>query len=186
MPNHLDRADASLRFRQRLAGEDRARGGLSIEHVGLAVPATGASVGAVDFQDMMPCLAQGTGKTSPIRPGSFDTEGRHGAEGAGPRVEEWYPTRLTGTIVAPRRTPNAFRATAARVSLCISIPMMILRLGASCKSGLLWRVLGPGAREGGQDCDGISPSSSYQVTHPTIGGSCPRGRKINARTRGQS
>ena len=132
MPNHLDRADASLRFRQRLAGEDRARGGLSIEHVGLAVPATGASVGAVDFQDMMPCLAQGTGKTSPIRPGSFDTEGRHGAEGAGPRVEEWYPTRLTGTIVAPRRTPNAFRATAAWVSLCVSIPMMILRLGASC------------------------------------------------------
>jgi hypothetical protein len=60
------------------------------------------------------------------------------------------------------------------VSLCVSIPMMILRLGASCcNSGLLWQVLGPGAREGGQDCDGISPSSSYQVTHPTTGGELP-------------
>ena len=68
-------------------------------------------------------------------------------------------TRLSGTILAPRRTPNAFRATAAWVSLCVSIPMMILRLGASCNSGLLWRALGPGEREGGQDCDGISPQA---------------------------
>src|SRR5215475_16146325 len=87
MPNHLDRAGASLRFRQCLAGEDRAGGGFGIEHVGLAFPTTGASVGAVDLQDMMPCLAQGPGKTSSIRPGSFDTEGRHGAEGAGPGVD---------------------------------------------------------------------------------------------------
>jgi hypothetical protein len=65
MPNHLDLAGASLRFCGCLAGEDRSSGGLGIVHVGLAVPTTGASVGAVDHQDMMPCLAQGTGQTSP-------------------------------------------------------------------------------------------------------------------------
>ena len=45
---------------------------------------------------------------------------------------------------------------------------------------------GPGGRAIGQDCNGTTPSSSYQVTSRTTGGCCPRGRHVNAMTQGQS
>ena len=92
-----------------------------------------------------------------------------------------YPSRLTGTIMAPRRAPSAFRATAAWVCLWVSTPMMISASGASAARRASPGGLGPGARAVGQDCDGTSPSSSYQVTPTRSAGAA---REVDKSTRG--
>src|SRR5262245_23802347 len=90
-----------------------------------------------------------------------------------------YPTRLTGTIVANSQCIQGHGCMGVFVRIDpdddLAAWCVVLQFGPPVAG------VGTGAREGGQDCDGISPSSSYQVTHPTTGGSCPRGRKINAR-----
>ena len=67
-----------------LAGQDRSGGGLGIDRVGLAPPAAGLAVGAVDLNHDLALRAQEASQPGPIAAGPFHPAGCHLAKSAGP------------------------------------------------------------------------------------------------------
>jgi hypothetical protein len=100
---------ASPRCRRRpwqdrdLAGLDRAGGGLGVDRVGLAPPAAGGPVGAVDLQHDLACLVQEAGQGGPVAAGALDAEGLDLAESLCPDKQ---------VLVARRRGRDADGANA--------------------------------------------------------------------------
>lgn len=86
-PDHLDLGVTGLRSAAGSAGQDRSGGGLGVDGVGLADPAAGGAVRAVDLDHGQPVVGQEPQQPGAIAASAFQADLDYRAEGLSPGGE---------------------------------------------------------------------------------------------------
>jgi hypothetical protein len=166
---HLRAAVGGLGQDRDVTGLHRAGGGLGVQRVGLASPAAGGPVGAVDLQHDLACLVQEAGQGGPIAAGALDAEGLDVAESSRPGKQVLI-ARRRGRDADVAKTSAELVFGVGDVDVAVGVDPDRDTSRSACAMVVMaisFSRVGDGrhpGRAGGHHCERSADTGFYQVT----------------------